>query len=162
MKRERVVTFFFFTNSRRLVPLWFRRTVESHYRLNGRYFQVITRWAFRGLISTNRDGPFQSAPPPTPYTPSLHNGSLHYWSRDLNLYSHDEDFNGTAPCHRVPVSLFHVCYCPEVDHNTIDCFYLDYLTYIELFLARPPHIALRLPPFVLRFINKCNPHPIYV
>lgn len=29
-----------------LSPLWLRRTVETNYRLNGRYFQVITRWAF--------------------------------------------------------------------------------------------------------------------
>ncbi len=63
---------------------------KINYRLNGRYFQMITRWAFLGLISTNRDGPLHSAAetvtsPPTPSIPpspppllSLHHGFLYY------------------------------------------------------------------------------------
>lgn len=47
------------------------------YRLNGRYLQMITRWAFLGLISTNRDGPLHGAAEtviphttPTPTSPA--------------------------------------------------------------------------------------------
>lgn len=98
-----------------LSPLWLRRTVETNYRLNGRYFQVITRWAFpRADLHQQGRPPFtvrlRLSRPPHPPLSSLLSLSLclipflplspHiYWSPpDVNWYSKEMSLTESQPC----------------------------------------------------------------
>lgn len=80
--------------------------------------QMITRWAFLGLISTNRDGPLHStaetitSPPPSPSFPSRSLSPLSLSLSPLSLAPSSIDHPQMSTGEAKEMSLHHVILCP--------------------------------------------------